>query len=195
MTEELCLDDRKSYLNGNGNSIMSTWRGVKNATNLNKFSHATYCLTRDDLESVGMFGVMKAFETFNFEKGMKLRTWVINVCNQHIIREVRKYYTPSQPISSVEFDEFNPIELLISKISTDYEPSFIDEDLYNYIIKKIKKKLYNRNRAIYNLLIFKLNNLHLDDSATYHQFGISPTSYYNYLKIISDIVREIIKSL
>lgn len=192
MRESIILDHFQSFNRGNSSVILPVWEGVKNATKLNILFDPTRCLTRDDFNQLGLCGVFKAFKTYAPDKGRKLRTWIISLSNQSMLKEVYKKTLDSVPFSSIVEEDF--FDNLIMKISTSFEPSFIFEEYYSKLVSKISDKLYNKNRKIYDLFNFKLENPDLDASAAMNILEIS-TVYYKYLDIIKETIMEVLIDL
>lgn len=101
-------------------------------------------LDHDDLIAVGMYGLLKAYRSYEPEKGA-FSTIASIIINREIIRELNKYKNKSKLDSNVEFD----IEQEIKTNIQDYLPGFLtDEDkdiLYlrfhlNYTFKQIGDK-------------------------------------------------------
>lgn len=193
MEEEAILNYYDQYHQGQLKVILPVWDGVKGATKLTRLYDHTGCLTRDDLSQVGLIAVDKSFKTYKNKYNTKLRTWTITLCNQAMIRELKKHNTKSFPFSKIVNSE-DLMDNILYQVSLNFEPSYIFEEFYQKIIKKTSKILYNKNRKINELFLFKLNNPDLDKSAIMNKLRIS-TVYYSYMNQITEVVKKVINEL
>jgi len=191
------------FRNGDENVIKNIWDGIKGATKL-YHSYRTPCLTLQDLEQVGLLGTFHGLKKFNPEKGMKLRTWLIQICNQRIVRELNSYNTPNTvnlsniAISSEPMSTQDITDMLMLKFTEvpDYEPQYISDEFYFKAKTEVANRLYKcSNRMVYIVFNFILENPGHDHSFMFNNLDISSTSYRKYLKQIEETVREVINDL
>lgn len=211
MREESLLDHLQEYKGGNTRVILPVWDIIKGATKLYTLFDGSGCLTKDDFESVGMMGCKKGLDTFKLDGGSKITSWLIQLSNQAMLRELR--YIPMIKNESGErtiftiplsrFDSHNTddlknahfIDLLFSRISASFEPTFILEDFQKLVIKKVMDVLYGINRRIHKFLEFKLANPDVDGPTCARRLKINQTSYNKYMKTIRRVLEEVVDGL
>lgn len=123
----------------------------------------TNSLEVDDLLSVGTIGLIKAIDTFNYDKNVQLSTYAARCINNEILMLIRanKKHKNVVSINSLTSsnEEDNDLELK-DVLSSDEDELFVQVD-NNLTIQKIKKiietKLDKREREII-ILRYGLNN-------------------------------------
>ena len=123
----------------------------------------TNSLEVDDLLSVGTIGLIKAIDTFNYDKNVQLSTYAARCINNEILMLIRanKKHKNVVSINSLTSsnEEDNDLELK-DVLSSDEDELFIQVD-NNLTMQKIKKiietKLDKREREII-ILRYGLNN-------------------------------------
>ena len=123
----------------------------------------TNSLEVDDLLSVGTIGLIKAIDTFNYDKNVQLSTYAARCINNEILMLIRanKKHKNVVSINSLTSsnEEDNDLELK-DVLSSDEDELFVQVD-NNLTMQKIKKiietKLDKREREII-ILRYGLNN-------------------------------------
>ena len=123
----------------------------------------TNSLEVDDLLSVGTIGLIKAIDTFNYDKNVQLSTYAARCINNEILMLIRanKKHKNVDSINSLTSsnEEDNDLELK-DVLSSDEDELFVQVD-NNLTMQKIKKiietKLDKREREII-ILRYGLNN-------------------------------------
>ena len=211
MREGYLLDHFYEYRGGNTRVIVPVWNTIKGATKLYILFDGSGCLTKDDFESAGMIGCKKGLDTFKPDGGSKITSWLIQLSNQSMIRELK--YIPmfkneeggrsvfTIPLSRFDLHDIDGlknahfIDLLFSKISASFEPTFIFDDFQKLVVDEILEMLYGMNRRIHKFLEFKLANPDVDGPTCARRLSINQTSYNKYMKIIRSTLEEVIDGL
>lgn len=155
----------------------------------------------DDLISVGTIGLIKAVNTFNAEKNIKLATYASRCIENEILMHLRKVVRIK---SEVSLDEplnvdFEGNELLLSDVlGTDSDCVFtsIESSIDEELLKKALDKLPEREKRIVALRFGLYGLKELTQKEVADMLGISQ-SYISRLekKIVSKLKKEIDKML
>ena len=153
----------------------------------------------DDLISIGTIGLIKAINSFNPEKNIKLATYASRCIENEILMYLRR---TARLKSEVSFDEplntdFEGNELLLSDIlGTSAESVYgeIELSAEKEILKKAREKLTERERKIMSLRFGLSGGEELTQKEVADLLGISQ-SYISRLekKIIERLKKEIAK--
>ncbi len=153
----------------------------------------------DDLISIGTIGLIKAINSFNPEKNIKLATYASRCIENEILMYLRR---TARLKSEVSFDEplntdFEGNELLLSDIlGTSAESVYgeIELSAEKEILKKAMEKLTDRERKIMSLRFGLSGGEELTQKEVADLLGISQ-SYISRLekKIIARLKKEIAK--
>ena len=153
----------------------------------------------DDLISIGTIGLIKAINSFNPEKNIKLATYASRCIENEILMYLRR---TARLKSEVSFDEplntdFEGNELLLSDIlGTSAESVYGEIELTaeKEILKKAMEKLTERERKIMSLRFGLSGGEELTQKEVADMLGISQ-SYISRLekKIIERLKKEISK--
>ena len=153
----------------------------------------------DDLISIGTIGLIKAINSFNPEKNIKLATYASRCIENEILMYLRR---TARLKSEVSFDEplntdFEGNELLLSDIlGTSAESVYGEIELTaeKEILKKAMEKLTDRERKIMSLRFGLSGGEELTQKEVADLLGISQ-SYISRLekKIIARLKKEIAK--
>ena len=153
----------------------------------------------DDLISIGTIGLIKAINSFNPEKNIKLATYASRCIENEILMYLRR---TARLKSEVSFDEplntdFEGNELLLSDIlGTSAESVYGEIELTaeKEILKKAMEKLTERERKIMSLRFGLSGGEELTQKEVADLLGISQ-SYISRLekKIIERLKKEISK--
>ena len=157
----------------------------------------TNSLEVDDLLSVGTIGLIKAIDTFNYDKNVQLSTYAARCINNEILMLIRanKKHKNVVSINSLTSsnEEDNDLELK-DVLSSDEDELFIQVD-NNLTMQKIKKiietKLDKREREII-ILRYGLNNKKaLTQKEVADKLGIS-RSYISRIekKVINNLKKD-----
>jgi len=211
MGENLLLDHFYNYKGGNTRVIVPVWDIIKGATKLYTLFDGSGCLTKGDFESAGMIGCKRGLDTFRPDGGSKITSWLIQLSNQSMIRELKhipmfKNEEGDRTIFTIplsRFDNYDTdsmknahfIDLLFSKISASFEPSFILDDFQKLVVDRVLEMLYGINRRIHKFLEYKLANPDIDGPTCARKLSINQTSYNKYMKIIREILEDVIDGL
>ena len=210
MSEVVLLNYYSRYKSGNSNVIPMAWDSIKPATKFFHLFDSSGCLTKDDFNLAGMIGCKNGLDTFNIDGGSKISSWLIQLSNQSMLRELRNipmYKVEGQrraktiPLSRLDrsseddLKDSNYIDFVFSKVCSSYEPSFISEEYSKAIIEEVLLRIYNINRAIYKFLKFKLDNPEVNGPTCARKLYLNQTSYNKYLRIIEQIIGDVIKEL
>lgn len=153
----------------------------------------------EDLISVGTIGLIKAVNSYNADKNIKLATYASRCIENEILMCLRK---TSKIKSEVSFDEplntdWEGNELLLSDVmGTDGDVVYkkIESGVENDLIKEALKKLNERERKIVELRFGLTGEEELTQKEVADMLGISQ-SYISRLekKIISRLKKEFAK--
>lgn len=208
MNEESLLISYHEYKGGNNRVIVPIWNSIKGATRLYTLYDASGCLTKDDFESAGIIGCQRGLDTYLPEGGSKITSWLIQLSNQSMLRQLKFIPTvkkdgerilTSIPLSRLDQHDSDDlknahfIDLLFSRISSSYEPTFIFDEFQDYIIKKTIKLLNNLNRRISRFLEFKLQHPEIDGPTCARMMKLNQTSYNKYMNVIRLTVSKILE--
>lgn len=211
MREEILLGHFFDYKSGNTRVIVPAWDIVKGATKLYTLFDGSGCLTKGDFESAGLIGCKRGLDTFKPDGGSKITSWLIQLSNQSMIRELK--YVPmfkdangdrtifTIPLSRFDLHDIDGlknahfIDLLFSKISASFEPTFILDDFQKLVVDRVLGILYGMNRRIHKFLEFKLANPDVDGPTCARKMSINQTSYNKYMRIIRGILEDVIDGL
>jgi hypothetical protein len=210
MSEELLKIHYQDYKNGNDRVIIPTWDIIKGATKFHRLFDYSGCLTKDDFKMAGIMGCKKGLDTFEPGGGSKLTSWLIQLSNQSMIRQLRliptqqlsgERFVITIPMSRLDHSEADHlknshfIDLLFSKIQSSFEPSFIYQEYCELVISLIRKRLFNYNRRILEFFSFKIEHSEIDGPTCARMLRINQTSYNKYMKIIRETLIEVIRGL
>ena len=156
----------------------------------------TNSLEVDDLLSVGTIGLIKAIDTFNYDKNVQLSTYAARCINNEILMLIRanKKHKNVVSINSLTSsnEEDNDLELK-DVLSSDEDELFIQVD-NNLTMQKIKKiietKLDKREREIIILRYGLINKKALTQKEVADKLGISRS----YISRIENKALGIIKN-
>ena len=153
----------------------------------------------EDLISIGAIGLIKAVNTFNSERNIKLATYASRCIENEILMYLRRN---NKTKSEVSFDEplnvdWDGNELLLSDIlgtDTDIVSSRIEEEVNRNLLVYALKKLSKREKQIMEMRFGLLSGKEMTQKEVADSMGISQ-SYISRLekKIINRLRREIKK--
>lgn len=153
----------------------------------------------EDLISIGTIGLIKAVNTFNPEKNIKLATYASRCIENEILMYLRRN---SRIRSEVSFDEplnvdWDGNELLLSDIlgtENDIVYNHIEEEVNRNLLGYALKKLSVREKQIMEMRFGLINGREMTQKEVADQMGISQ-SYISRLekKIIVRLQKEIRK--
>ena len=153
----------------------------------------------EDLISIGTIGLIKAVNTFNSERNIKLATYASRCIENEILMYLRRN---NRTKSEVSFDEplnvdWDGNELLLSDIlgtDTDVVYSRIEEEVNRNLLVYALKKLSKREKQIMEMRFGLLSGKEMTQKEVADSMGISQ-SYISRLekKIINRLRREIKK--
>jgi RNA polymerase sporulation-specific sigma factor len=153
----------------------------------------------EDLISIGAIGLIKAVNTFNSERNIKLATYASRCIENEILMYLRRN---NKTKSEVSFDEplnidWDGNELLLSDIlgtDTDVVYSRIEEEVNRNLLVYALKKLSKREKQIMEMRFGLLSGKEMTQKEVADSMGISQ-SYISRLekKIINRLRREIKK--
>jgi len=210
MSEELLIGYFQAYQGGNNQSIIKAWHAIKAATKFYSLFDSTGCLTKDDFESAGILGCHKALNTYRIEGGSKLTSWLIQLANQSMIKQLKdipmtkvdgERHVLTFPISRMDCSNSddgknqNYIDLIFSKVASSYEPTFISDEFAQILIEETLIRLMNTNRKIYRFIKFKLENPEIGGPTCARKFGLNQSSYNKYIKITKCLMEEVSNEL
>ena len=211
MREQVLLDHFYNYKGGNTRVIVPTWDIIKGATKLYTLFDGTGCLTKGDFDSAGLIGCKRGLDTFKPDAGSKITSWLIQLSNQSMIRELKhipmfKNAEGDRTVFTIPLSRFDLhdtdglknahfIDLLFSKISASFEPTFILDDFQELVVERVLGILYGMNRRIHKFLEFKLANPDVDGPTCARKLSINQTSYNKYMRTIREILEDVIDGL
>lgn len=150
----------------------------------------------EDLVSIGTIGLIKAVNTFNVEKKIKLATYASKCIENEILMYLRRN---SRTRSEVSFDEplnvdWDGNELLLSDVmgtDTDLISKPIEEEVDRILLKRALAKLSPREQRIMELRFGLMDGLEHTQKEVADALGISQ-SYISRLekRIIKRLRRE-----
>lgn len=150
----------------------------------------------EDLISIGTIGLIKAINTFNPEKKIKLATYASRCIENEILMYLRKN---SKTKTEVSFDEplnvdWDGNELLLSDVlGTEEDVTFkgLEERVEKTLLRKALNQLNGRERQIMELRFGLVNNKEMTQKDVADLLGISQ-SYISRLekKIIKRLQKE-----
>jgi RNA polymerase sporulation-specific sigma factor len=153
----------------------------------------------EDLISIGAIGLIKAVNTFNLDKNIKLATYASRCIENEILMYLRRN---SRTKSEVSFDEplntdWDGNELLLSDIlgtESDIVYNHIEEEVNKNLLVYALKKLTNREKQIMEMRFGLVNGKEMTQKEVADRMGISQ-SYISRLekKIIGRLRKEIKK--
>lgn len=153
----------------------------------------------EDLISIGTIGLIKAVNTFNPEKNIKLATYASRCIENEILMFLRR---SSKTKSEVSFDEplnidWDGNELLLSDIlgtENDIVYHHIEEEVNRNLLVYALKKLSAREKQIMEMRFGLINGREMTQKEVADKMGISQ-SYISRLekKIIGRLRKEIKK--
>ncbi|MFV0516456.1 MAG: RNA polymerase sporulation sigma factor SigE [Aminipila sp.] len=153
----------------------------------------------EDLISIGTIGLIKAVNTFNSDKNIKLATYASRCIENEILMYIRRN---NKIKSEVSFDEplnvdWDGNELLLSDIlGTDNDVVYghIEEEVNRKLLIYALKKLNNREKQIMEMRFGLISGREMTQKEVADKMGISQ-SYISRLekKIITRLRREIKK--
>lgn len=153
----------------------------------------------EDLISIGAIGLIKAVNTFNIEKNIKLATYASRCIENEILMYLRR---SSRTKSEVSFDEplnidWDGNELLLSDIlgtDNDIVYNHIEEEVNRNLLVYALKKLSNREKQIMEMRFGLISGREMTQKEVADKMGISQ-SYISRLekKIIGRLRKEIKK--
>ncbi len=153
----------------------------------------------EDLISIGAIGLIKAVNTFNIDKNIKLATYASRCIENEILMYLRR---SSRTKSEVSFDEplnidWDGNELLLSDIlgtENDIVYNHIEEEVNRNLLVYALKKLSNREKQIMEMRFGLVSGREMTQKEVADKMGISQ-SYISRLekKIIGRLRKEIKK--
>ena len=153
----------------------------------------------EDLISIGAIGLIKAVNTFNLDKNIKLATYASRCIENEILMYLRR---SSRTKSEVSFDEplnidWDGNELLLSDIlgtENDIVYNHIEEEVNRNLLVYALKKLSNREKQIMEMRFGLVSGREMTQKEVADKMGISQ-SYISRLekKIIGRLRKEIKK--
>jgi len=153
----------------------------------------------EDLISIGTIGLIKAINTFNSDKNIKLATYASRCIENEILMYLRRN---NKTKSEVSFDEplnvdWDGNELLLSDIlgtENDVVYSRIEEEVNRNLLIYALKKLTTREKQIMEMRFGLISGKEMTQKEVADRMGISQ-SYISRLekKIINRLRREIKK--
>lgn len=153
----------------------------------------------EDLISIGAIGLIKAVNTFNLEKNIKLATYASRCIENEILMYLRR---SSKTKSEVSFDEplnvdWDGNELLLSDIlgtDNDIVYNHIEEEVNRKLLIYALKKLSIREKQIMEMRFGLISGREMTQKEVADKMGISQ-SYISRLekKIIGRLRKEIKK--
>jgi len=162
-----------------------------------KFENTGICL--EDLISIGTIGLIKAVNTFQPAKNIKLATYASRCIENEILMFLRRN---TKLRSEISLDEplnvdWDGNELLLSDIlGTDHDVVFkeIETEVDQYLVNEAVKKLPQRDMDIINMRFGLFGKKELTQKQVAEKMGISQ-SYISRLekRIIKKLRREIQK--
>lgn len=156
-------------------------------------------ISLEDLASIGSIGLIKAINTFNIEKNIKLATYASRCIENEILMFLRKIHNQRTEISLNEplNTDWDGNELLLSDIlGTDADEVYksIEDAVDKELLLTSVKKLSNREQEILNLRFGLLGYEEKTQKEVADMLGISQ-SYISRLekRIIEKLKKEIKK--
>lgn len=153
----------------------------------------------EDLTSIGTIGLIKAVNSFNIEKGIKLATYASRCIENEILMHLRKVSNQRNDISLDEplSTDGDGNELLLSDVlgtDTDIIHKTIEEKLEKEILLKAVEKLKKRDKLIIGLRFGIFGDVEKTQKEVADLMGISQ-SYISRLekKIILKLKKDINK--
>lgn len=153
----------------------------------------------EDLISIGTIGLIKAVNTFNSDKNIKLATYASRCIENEILMFIRRN---NKTKSEVSFDEplnvdWDGNELLLSDIlgtENDVVYGHIEEEVNRKLLVYALKKLNSREKQIMEMRFGLISGREMTQKEVADKMGISQ-SYISRLekKIITRLRREIKK--
>lgn len=153
----------------------------------------------EDLISIGAIGLIKAVNTFNLDKNIKLATYASRCIENEILMYLRR---SSRTKSEVSFDEplnidWDGNELLLSDIlgtDNDIVYNHIEEEVNRKLLVYALKKLSTREKQIMEMRFGLISGREMTQKEVADKMGISQ-SYISRLekKIIGRLRKEIKK--
>ncbi len=153
----------------------------------------------EDLVSIGTIGLIKAVNTFNYEKNIKLATYASRCIENEILMYLRRI---GKTKSEVSFDEplnvdWDGNELLLSDIlGTEEDVIFehLEDEVNRRLLRQAMEKLSSREKQIIEMRFGLHTGEEMTQKDVAEYLGISQ-SYISRLekKIISRLRREIAK--
>jgi RNA polymerase sporulation-specific sigma factor len=153
----------------------------------------------EDLISIGAIGLIKAVNTFNLDKNIKLATYASRCIENEILMYLRR---SSRTKSEVSFDEplnidWDGNELLLSDIlgtDNDIVYNHIEEEVNRNLLIYALKKLSSREKQIMEMRFGLISGREMTQKEVADKMGISQ-SYISRLekKIIGRLRKEIKK--
>lgn len=164
-----------------------------------KFENTNICI--EDLISIGTIGLIKAVNTFNAEKKIKLATYASRCIENEILMYLRKHNARK---SEVSFDEplnvdWDGNELLLSDVlgtENDTVEANMEEEAEIELLKGAMERLSDREREIINLRYGLSGHHEKTQKEVADLLGISQ-SYISRLekKIMTRLKKEIVKNI
>lgn len=155
----------------------------------------------EDLISIGTIGLIKAINTFNPEKNIKLATYASRCIENEILMYLRKNNASKVEVS---FDEplnvdWDGNELLLSDVlgtDNDIVNRDIDDEIEKELLQNAIKKLSNREKQIMQLRFGLLGDEEKTQKEVADMLGISQ-SYISRLekRIINRLKKEIARMI
>ena len=162
-----------------------------------KFATAPYDLK--ELASVGLIGLIKSVDNFNFEKNTNFNTYALNCINNEILMFIKRNKRTLNNMSlddklknKKSNDEFIIGDVLENK-SSDFVLDYETQEVYKTIRKVVKSLPYKDNRIITYYFGFE-NNKRYTQNEIAEKLGISQPTVSILLKnILKKIKSELIK--
>ena len=199
--EPLSAEEEKDYLERYENGDEEA-RNILIEKNLRLVAHvakkyASSNVSNDDLISIGTIGLMKAINTFNTDKNIKLATYASRCIENEILMYLRRSNKIKGEVSIDEplNQDGDGNELLLSDIlgtEADITSRGIEDEVDKVLLKASIEKLSNRERNIMELRFGFISGEEKTQKEVADMLGISQ-SYISRLekKIMNKMKKEI----
>ena len=164
--EVLTLEEENKYLEMWKNKDLSA-RNILIEHNLRLVAHIVKKfentnIEKDDLLSIGTFGLIKAIDTYNFSSNVRLATYASRCIENEILmhlRSIKKYKDTISLYAPIGEDKEGN-EIRICDIIEDPSPSMSDTLIQNEYYKKLRESLNDLNPQELEIISrrFGLNN-------------------------------------
>jgi RNA polymerase sporulation-specific sigma factor len=117
-----------------------------------------YRVTYDDFFSSAYFGLLKAIESFDIDKGIQFMTYAYRCMNNEILMLLRRFRKTQFDLSlgkvlhkGMDGSEITMEEMIEDDTAIDMFEKIILDDLYNVILIELEKTLSNRDFTLYQI--------------------------------------------